>query len=100
MTLIRKAHAGNDSFGHTWAEDGSVVDVDPSHAALLMQIPDGGFSEVAPTPGYTKPRLPEPEPAKPEPAKPEAAKPEPAKPEAAADAGKPAAKAATRPAKK
>lgn len=50
MTLIRKTYAGDaaypDGGGDEWPEDGSVVDVTPVHASLLLAIPDGGFSEV------------------------------------------------------
>lgn len=49
MVHIRKARAGNDSFGNSWDEDGAVVDVPVEQAAVLMAIPDGGFSE-APAP--------------------------------------------------
>ncbi|MFI5831084.1 hypothetical protein ACIA6C_28185 [Streptomyces sp. NPDC051578] len=49
MALIRKASAGSDSFGHTWAKDGAVVEIaDGEQIAALMVIPDGGFSEVTP----------------------------------------------------
>ncbi|KAB7850127.1 hypothetical protein [Streptomyces mobaraensis] len=49
MPLIRKAQAGSDSYGHTWPEDGAVVEVDdPEQVAALLTIPDGGFSEVTP----------------------------------------------------
>lgn len=53
MVHIRKARAGNDSFGNSWDEDGAVVDVPVEQAAVLMAIPDGGFSE-APAPKKTK----------------------------------------------
>ncbi|AIG81258.1 Hypothetical protein AJAP_42435 (plasmid) [Amycolatopsis japonica] len=48
MVLIRKDRAGSDSYGHTWGEDGAVVDVAPEHAADLLEIPDGGFHEAEP----------------------------------------------------
>lgn len=48
MPLIRKERAGSDSFGNHWPEDGAAVTVDPEHAAALLAIPDGGFSEVPP----------------------------------------------------
>lgn len=49
MARIRKEHAGSDSFGHVWPEDGAVVNIDDhDQIASLMAIPDGGFSEVAP----------------------------------------------------
>ncbi|WP_367134431.1 MULTISPECIES: hypothetical protein [Streptomyces] len=49
MPLIRKEHAGSDSHGHLWAEDGAVVEVDdPDQVAALLAIDDGGFSEVTP----------------------------------------------------
>lgn len=41
---LRKAKAGADSFGHTWPEDGAVVEVDYEQALTLMAIPDGGFT--------------------------------------------------------
>lgn len=53
MVHIRKARAGNDSFGNEWSEDGAVVDVPVEQAAALMAIPDGGFSE-APAPKTLK----------------------------------------------
>lgn len=43
---LRKAHAGSDSQGHVWPEDGAVVEVDYDHALVLLAIPDGGFSVV------------------------------------------------------
>ncbi|MEV4438515.1 hypothetical protein AB0K09_05750 [Streptomyces sp. NPDC049577] len=50
MPLIRKAQAGSDSHGHTWPEDGAVVDIDDSEqVAALLAIPDGGFTEVTPS---------------------------------------------------
>lgn len=49
MVHIRKARAGNDSYGNEWPEDGAVVEVPVEQAAVLMAIPDGGFSE-APAP--------------------------------------------------
>jgi hypothetical protein len=41
---LRKASAGADSFGHTWPEDGSVVEVDYDQAMTLLAIPDAGFT--------------------------------------------------------
>lgn len=55
MVHIRKARAGNDSFGNEWAEDDAVVDVPVEQAAVLMAIPDGGFSE-APAPKKREPK--------------------------------------------
>lgn len=52
MVHIRKARAGSDSFGNEWPEDGAAVDVPVEQAAVLMAIPDGGFSE-APAPKKT-----------------------------------------------
>lgn len=46
MVWLKKAHAGSDSFGHVWTEDGSVVDVPADEAVALLRIPDGGFSTV------------------------------------------------------
>jgi len=51
LVPVRKAHAGSDSAGNTWPEDGSVVDVEYEHALLLVKIPDGGFSIVEPDEG-------------------------------------------------
>ena len=52
--LIRKRSAGDASYpdgsGDEWPTDGDVVDVTPDHAALLLAIPDGGFTEVDPGP--------------------------------------------------
>lgn len=49
MALIRKNHAGSDSFGHHWGKDGAVVEIDdPDQIAALLAIPDGGFAEVTP----------------------------------------------------
>jgi hypothetical protein len=53
MVHIRKARAGNDSFGNEWPEDDAVVEVPAEQAAALMAIPDGGFSE-APAPKKTQ----------------------------------------------
>ncbi|MCW2901277.1 MAG: hypothetical protein JWO67_3542 [Streptosporangiaceae bacterium] len=47
MPHIRKALAGNDSFGNEWPEDGAVVEVPENQADALMLIPDGGFSEAS-----------------------------------------------------
>jgi hypothetical protein len=48
MPLIRKDRAGNDSLGHTWTEDGAVVDMPHEEAEELLAIPDGGFTLVLP----------------------------------------------------
>ncbi|MGW2861950.1 hypothetical protein [Streptomyces sp. NPDC001205] len=49
MAQIRKAAAGNDSFGHTWDSDGAIVEIDdPEQIAALLAIDDAGFSEVTP----------------------------------------------------
>ena len=64
---LRKAQAGGAP-GHTWEEDGQVIEVDDELAASLLAIPNGGFSEAAP------PVTPEPEP---EPEEPEEPEPEP-----------------------
>lgn len=62
MARIRKEHAGSDSFGHVWPEDGAVVDIDDhDQIAALMAIADGGFSEVTPQRGDSKPKPTEPE---------------------------------------
>lgn len=46
MIPLRKARAGSCNLGYTWPSDGSVVQVTPEHAAALLAIPDGDFSEV------------------------------------------------------
>jgi hypothetical protein len=48
VPLIRKHKAGSCP-GHTWDSDGAVVEVDDALAVELLAIPDGGFSEVAPS---------------------------------------------------
>ena len=48
MPLIRKDRAGNDSLGHSWPEDGAVVDMPHEEAEALLAIPDGGFTLVLP----------------------------------------------------
>ncbi|MFE2832166.1 hypothetical protein ACFXI6_14130 [Streptomyces mirabilis] len=48
MPLIRKDRAGNDSFGHSWPEDGAVVEMPHEEAEELLAIPDGGFTLVLP----------------------------------------------------
>jgi hypothetical protein len=49
MAWIWKRHAGSDSFGHVWPENGSVIEIDdPAQIAALKKIPDGGFFEVPP----------------------------------------------------
>lgn len=48
MISLRKEHAGSCNLGYTWPEDGSVVDVTPEHAVLLLAVPDGDFTVVAP----------------------------------------------------
>lgn len=68
MALIRKQRAGSDSYGHTWPEDGAVVEIeDGEQIASLVAIPDGGFSEVAPD-ADEEPEAPDPDdpPADPE----------------------------------
>lgn len=62
MPSIKKARAGSDSFGHVWPEDGSVVDVPADEAAVLLRIPDGGFTDVSAPEPEPQP-LPDPEPA-------------------------------------
>jgi hypothetical protein len=63
MPLIRKDTAGNDSRGHTWAEDGAVVEMPHEEAEELLAIPDGGFTLVAPSgDDEPVPSVPEPEP--------------------------------------
>lgn len=62
MPFIKKDQAGSDSHGHTWPEDGAVVEVAPEHAQALLAIPDGGFSEVAPPTREMSEVAPDPEP--------------------------------------
>jgi hypothetical protein len=69
MTFLRKHAAGADSFGNTWPEDGAVIEVDAEQAAVLLSIPDAGFSEVAEPEQISEAPQPEPTPAKPVPAK-------------------------------
>lgn len=46
---VRKEQAGSAP-GHTWEEDGQVIEVDDELAEQLLAIPNGGFSEAAPPP--------------------------------------------------
>jgi hypothetical protein len=48
VPFIRKARAGNDSFGNSWPSDGAVVEVPPEQAVVLLSILDGQFSEAMP----------------------------------------------------
>jgi len=48
MVQVSKTQAGSDSFGHVWATDGAVVEVDEDEARALVAIPDGGFAVVEP----------------------------------------------------
>lgn len=61
MPHIRKAVAGNDSFGNEWAKAGAVVEVPYEQAVALLAIPDGGFTEVDASPETET--EPEPDPA-------------------------------------
>jgi len=54
--LLRKEHAGSDTFGNVWETDGAVVDVPEEQARQLLRIQDAGFSEVAEVP--VTPRVP------------------------------------------
>jgi hypothetical protein len=47
MIFLRKEHAGSCNLGYSWPEDGSVVEVTPEHAVLLLAVPDGDFTAVA-----------------------------------------------------
>lgn len=47
MIPLRKEHAGSCNLGYTWPEDGSVVEVTPEHAQLLLAVPDGDFTAVS-----------------------------------------------------
>jgi hypothetical protein len=77
MPHIRKAQAGNDSFGNEWAKDGSVVEVPYEQAVELLAIGDGGFSEVDGTGAepVEEPTSPDPDP-EPEPVEEPAPEPE------------------------
>lgn len=44
--FLRKKTAGSTSLGHTWEEDGAVVEVPDEHGHLLLRILDGGFEVV------------------------------------------------------
>jgi hypothetical protein len=46
MPYVRKDTAGSTSLGHTWPEDGAVVEMPHDEAEELLAIPDGGFSLV------------------------------------------------------
>ena len=46
--LVRKAHAGSDSFGHVWERDGDVVEMPYEQAAELVAIPTAGCTIVDP----------------------------------------------------
>jgi hypothetical protein len=48
VPFIRKARAGNDSFGNCWPHDGAVIEVPPEQAGALLAIRDGQFSEASP----------------------------------------------------
>lgn len=41
--LIRKARAGNAP-GHTWPEDGHILEVEDLFGEELLRIPNGGFT--------------------------------------------------------
>lgn len=66
MIPLRKEHAGSCSFGYTWPQDGSVVEVTPEHAVALLAIPDGDYTAVEaepdPTPDAATPKEPTPKP--------------------------------------
>jgi len=48
--LLRKEHAGSDTFGNVWAEDGAVVEVPEEQGRALLKIVDAGFTEVCEIP--------------------------------------------------
>jgi hypothetical protein len=62
MPRIRKEAAGNDSRGHTWPQDGAVVEMPHEEAEELLAIPDGGFTLVPAADEEAPPQAPEPEP--------------------------------------
>lgn len=47
MPHIKKAQAGNDTFGNTWEHDGDVVEVSHEQSVELLAIDDAGFTLVA-----------------------------------------------------
>lgn len=57
---LKKAQAGSAP-GHTWDEDGQVIEVDDHLAAQLLSIPAGGFSEAEPPAEPPAPDAQEPE---------------------------------------
>jgi hypothetical protein len=61
MPLIRKDRAGNDSLGHSWPEDGAVVEMPHEEAEALLAIADGGFTLVLPDAEEDEEPEPEPE---------------------------------------
>lgn len=63
MIPLRKEHAGSCNLGYTWPEDGSVVEVTPEHAVLLLAVPDGDFTAVDSAPAAEATPEPESEPA-------------------------------------
>jgi hypothetical protein len=46
VVLLSKKRAGSDSYGNVWPDDGAVIEVVDEQAAVLLAIPDGGFSEA------------------------------------------------------
>jgi hypothetical protein len=44
LVYLSAPRACSDSFGHRWSEAGSVVEVTGAQAAVLLAIPDGGFT--------------------------------------------------------
>lgn len=44
--FLRKAQAGSSSTGHTWENDGDVVEVPDEVGAELIRIPFGGFTDA------------------------------------------------------
>lgn len=67
--LLRKESAGSAGIGpgYTWSRDGQIVEVPDHHGAVLLVIPDGGFSEVLPGVEENLDELLGLEPAEPEP---------------------------------
>jgi hypothetical protein len=57
VVLLSKKRAGSDSYGNVWPDDGAVIEVADEQAAVLLAIPDGGFSE-APVEEAAQPMLP------------------------------------------
>jgi len=47
MPWLKKTTGGCTVLGYTWTRNGDVVQVSHEHAAILLHIPDGDYSEVS-----------------------------------------------------